>query len=153
MRSNKITKTMQATLDKNAHMIEGFHMEDDWFGATEWSIWVELKEGYTIDGTGTIHEATVADVIAAFKRVEESAKEEEEEMIELESEIVTTELPSMVTVVISDSSTVETKTVRRDQVLGSISEDHHEAFANGLAIAVGDKWMRLSSEQNPAWNC
>lgn len=150
MRSNKIPKTLQAALDKNAHMIESYHMEDDWFGNTEWSIWIELKEGYTFDGTGTVHENTVADAIASLKLV--SVKEATEEAIEEATaeatEETTLELAAMVTVELSDSKETTVKTIRRDIALDSISEDHHEAFTNGLALAVGDKWMRLVGNDN-----
>jgi hypothetical protein len=148
MRSNKIPKLLQAALDKNAHMIEGYHMEDDWFGDSEWSIWIELKEGYSFDGTGTVHENTVAEAISALKAVVVKEETVEDTTTEEAVEAPSIELAAMVTVELSDGKETTVKRIRRDIALDSISDAHHDAFTNGLAIAVGDKWMRLVGSEN-----
>ena len=75
MHSNRMPKTLVRELERHAHQVEEYWMEDDGFEPEkgDWSIWIylrpEFENGYD-PGLGLIHEATAKDAIDALRRVQ-----------------------------------------------------------------------------------
>jgi hypothetical protein len=70
MKTNAIPKTIKKWLDKNAHIVHEFHMEEDEWGEEHegpWSIWVYFKLGWRneLHYEHQIHEPTVKDFMDA----------------------------------------------------------------------------------------
>ena len=65
---NKIPKTIQTWIDKNAEMVDEYHLEDDGYSENHnrpYSIWCYFKPEWINPwtGTGCIHASTVADFL------------------------------------------------------------------------------------------
>jgi len=79
MKSNRIPKTLARELERHAHEIEEYWMEEDCFEpeAGDWSIWIyltpEFENGYD-PGLGIIHEATARDSIDALRHVQPTTR-------------------------------------------------------------------------------
>lgn len=72
MHSEKIPKTLQREIDRHAHKIDSYHMEEDFFGEPgqgSWSIWIGFNPEWECPDMecGTIHEATAKDAIEKLR--------------------------------------------------------------------------------------
>lgn len=76
MKTSKPLKTIEAWLEKNAHLIDEYWIEYDEFGSGDglgpYSYWIYLDYGFrnTLDDTHCIHEATARDIKMRFSMIE-----------------------------------------------------------------------------------